>query len=144
VRYYSLNSIGKSGAVKMATSSLERGMAWVSNRLSDLLLEREIPFSDVSWPEMREDTVHRVHTLIFRVPDNEYTEKFTEENISALPGDKKIRGRVEERLKTVVDKIVALAWIIHEVCSQKRKDALKGMMNTGFRHPAFPFGASIA
>jgi hypothetical protein len=37
-----------------------------------------------------------------------------------------------------------LAWIIHEVCSQKRKDALKGMMNTGFRHPAFPFGASIA
>jgi hypothetical protein len=37
-----------------------------------------------------------------------------------------------------------LAWIIHEVSSQKRKDALKGMMNTGFRHPAFPFGASIA
>jgi glycine/D-amino acid oxidase-like deaminating enzyme len=37
----------------------------------------------------------------------------------------------------------ALAWIIHEVSSQKEKDALKGMMNTGFRHPAFPFGASI-
>ncbi len=37
-----------------------------------------------------------------------------------------------------------LAWIIHQVSSQKRKDALKGMMNTGFRHPAFPFGASIA
>jgi thimet oligopeptidase len=37
-----------------------------------------------------------------------------------------------------------LAWIIHEVSSQKRKDALKGMMNTGFRDPAFPFGASIA
>jgi hypothetical protein len=37
-----------------------------------------------------------------------------------------------------------LAWIIHKVSSQKRKDALKGMMNTGFRHPAFPFGASIA
>jgi hypothetical protein len=40
--------------------------------------------------------------------------------------------------------VTELAWIIHEVCSQKRKDALKGMMNTGFRHPAFPFGASIA
>jgi hypothetical protein len=37
-----------------------------------------------------------------------------------------------------------LAWIIHEVSSQKRKDALKGMMNTGFRDPALPFGASIA
>ncbi|MGO9403679.1 MAG: hypothetical protein ACLPVW_09430 [Terriglobales bacterium] len=37
-----------------------------------------------------------------------------------------------------------LAWIIQEVSSQKRKDALKGMMNTGFRHPASPFGASIA
>jgi hypothetical protein len=37
-----------------------------------------------------------------------------------------------------------LAWIIHPVSSQKRKDALKGMMNTGFTHPAFPFGASIA
>ena len=37
-----------------------------------------------------------------------------------------------------------LAWIIHPVSSQKRKDALKGMMNTGFAHPAFPFGASIA
>src|SRR5208282_1945567 len=33
----------------------------------------------------------------------------------------------------------ALAWIIHEVSSQKRKDALKGMMNTGFARPAFPF-----
>jgi hypothetical protein len=37
-----------------------------------------------------------------------------------------------------------LAWIIHEASSQKRKDALKGMMNTGFLDPAFPFGASIA
>jgi hypothetical protein len=37
-----------------------------------------------------------------------------------------------------------LAWIIHEVSSQKRKDALKGMMKTGFADPAFPFGASIA
>jgi hypothetical protein len=27
----------------------------------------------------------------------------------------------------------ALAWIIHEVSSQKRKDALKGMMNTGLQ-----------
>ena len=38
---------------------------------------------------------------------------------------------------------LALAWIIHEVSSQKEKDALKGMMNTGFLDPAFPFGASI-
>jgi hypothetical protein len=37
-----------------------------------------------------------------------------------------------------------LAWIIHSVSSQKRKDALKGMMNTGFADPTFPFGASIA
>ncbi len=37
----------------------------------------------------------------------------------------------------------ALAWIIHQGSSQKRKDALKGMMNTGFADPAFPFGASI-
>ena len=37
----------------------------------------------------------------------------------------------------------ALAWIIHEVSSEKREDALKGMMNTGFADPAFPFGASI-
>ena len=36
-----------------------------------------------------------------------------------------------------------LAWIIHQGSSQKRKDALKGMMNTGFADPAFPFGASI-
>jgi len=39
---------------------------------------------------------------------------------------------------------ILLAWIIHEVSSQKSKDALKGMMNTGFARPAFPFGASIA
>ena len=39
---------------------------------------------------------------------------------------------------------LALAWIIHEVSSQKRKDALKGMMHTGFADPAFLFGASIA
>jgi D-amino-acid oxidase len=39
---------------------------------------------------------------------------------------------------------ILLAWIIHEVSSQKRKDALKGMMNTGFADRAFPFGASIA
>jgi hypothetical protein len=39
---------------------------------------------------------------------------------------------------------IALAWIIHKGSSQKRKDALKGMMNTEFADPAFPFGASIA
>ncbi len=38
----------------------------------------------------------------------------------------------------------ALAWIIHEVSSQERKDALKGMMNTGVAAPTFHFGASIA
>ncbi len=38
---------------------------------------------------------------------------------------------------------LSLAWIIHQGSSQKRKDALKGMMNTGFADPAFPFGASI-
>src|SRR5438876_11657484 len=32
-----------------------------------------------------------------------------------------------------------LTWIIHQVSSQKRKDALKGMMNTGFRTPSIPF-----
>ena len=44
------------------------------------------------------------------------------------------RSRVRDR---------CLAWIIHQGSSQKRKDALKGMMNTGFADPAFPFGASI-
>ena len=39
--------------------------------------------------------------------------------------------------------IPVLAWIIHQGSSQKRKDALKGMMNTGLADPAFPFGASI-
>jgi hypothetical protein len=48
------------------------------------------------------------------------------------------------RAMTVGAASLALAWIIHPVSSQKRKDALKGMMNTGFAHPAFPFGASIA
>ncbi len=38
---------------------------------------------------------------------------------------------------------IILAWIIQQGSSQKRKDALKGMMNTGFADPAFPFGASI-
>ncbi len=52
-----------------------------------------------------------------------------------------------DRVKVPLDLLAfinALAWIIHEVSSKKRKDALKGMMNTGFAHPAFPFGASIA
>ena len=36
-----------------------------------------------------------------------------------------------------------LAWIIREFTGEKRKDALKGVMNTGFlQNPAFPFGAS--
>jgi CHASE3 domain sensor protein len=36
-----------------------------------------------------------------------------------------------------------LAWIIHDFTGEKRKDALKGVMNTGFwQNPAFPFGAS--
>jgi hypothetical protein len=36
-----------------------------------------------------------------------------------------------------------LAWIIHDFTGEKRKDALKGLMNTGFlANPAFSFGAS--
>jgi transcription antitermination factor NusG len=38
---------------------------------------------------------------------------------------------------------MGLAWIIHDFTGEKRKDALKGVMNTGFlANPAFPFGAS--
>jgi hypothetical protein len=53
-------------------------------------------------------------------------------------------SRLMAKQITSLEKETSLAWIIHEVSSQKRKDALKGMMITGFRHPAFPFGASIA
>ncbi len=54
-------------------------------------------------------------------------------------------GKVALTEMSVPDMVLfRLAWIIHEVSSQKRKDALKGMMNTGFAHPASPFGASIA
>ena len=36
-----------------------------------------------------------------------------------------------------------LAWIIHDFTGEKRKDALKGVMNTRvLANPAFPFGAS--
>ena len=39
--------------------------------------------------------------------------------------------------------VVVLAWIIHDFTGEKRKDALKGVMNTGFfANPAFSFGAS--
>jgi hypothetical protein len=90
-------------------------MAWISERISALLTENEIRFSNVSWPEVREDAVHKVHTLSFHVEENEYNEKFTEENISALLSDKKIRGRIEERLRTVVEKIVAVAVIDKDI-----------------------------
>ena len=53
-------------------------------------------------------------------------------------------GDASEDSRRAVKKVSGLAWIIHQVSSQKRKDALKGMMNTGFPDPAFPFGASIA
>jgi hypothetical protein len=56
-------------------------------------------------------------------------------------GDKALRDLDCVDLQNWINR---LAWIIHEVSSQKRKDALKGMMNTGFADPAFPFGASIA
>jgi hypothetical protein len=49
-----------------------------------------------------------------------------------------------KRKRVEPENTLELAWIIHQVSSQKRKDALKGMMNTGFPDPAFPFGASIA
>src|SRR2546427_10308517 len=54
------------------------------------------------------------------------------------------RDLIAERVRAGIAHARALAWIIHQVSSQKRKDALKGMMNTGFAHPASPFGASIA
>src|SRR5262249_27243999 len=40
---------------------------------------------------------------------------------SLLPGTRGIRGA-----------IIALAWIIHDFAGEKRRDALKGVMNTGF------------
>jgi predicted nucleotide-binding protein len=66
----------------------------------------------------------------------EGTEEFS--NIAGIQQIRFSKANIKETFGDV------LAWIIHEVSSQKRKDALKGMMNTGFRDPAFPFGASIA
>ena len=66
----------------------------------------------------------------------EGTEEFS--NIAGIQQMRFSKANIKETFGDV------LAWIIHEVSSQKRKDALKGMMNTGFRDPAFPFGASIA
>ncbi len=55
-----------------------------------------------------------------------------------------IDKRAIEELPLDGRRFTDLAWIIHEVSSQERKDALKGMMNTGVAAPTFHFGASIA
>ena len=78
-----------------------------------------------------------------------YNAQFDGIGPSALDGFAKFlstsKDKLEEKFYNIeIRQDGPLAWIIHEVSSQKRKDALKRMMNTGFRHPASSFGASIA
>jgi hypothetical protein len=85
----------------MQNDNLEKGQSWVQSQLERLADDAEMEIADSIWSQSNSDRDRNVHTLSFRVGDNPVEEKFTHENLMHVISDRKVRARMEHRLKAV-------------------------------------------
>lgn len=87
--------------MKMQPNNLTKGQAWVESQLARLADETEVSLTGCTWTQSESDRTRGVHTLIFELNQNRIEERFTEENLSHVLIDRKVRARIEHRLKAI-------------------------------------------
>ncbi len=85
----------------MDQNDLRNGQKWVESQLGRLANDLEVAVDDVKWSQPPADQNREVLTLAFTVNATVVEEKFTTENLSNLQRDRRVRARVEHRLKAV-------------------------------------------
>ena len=85
----------------MQQDNLGKGQGWVESQLARLADDTEVALADCSWSQSAADRDRNVYTIKFRLGQNAIEEKFTQENLANVLGDRKVRARMEHRLKAI-------------------------------------------
>jgi hypothetical protein len=85
----------------MPQSPIEKGQSWVESQLVRLADDTEVRLTGVKWSQSPQDKERDVHTASFSLDSNAIDEKFTSENLTELSKDRRLRSRIEHRLKSL-------------------------------------------
>lgn len=85
----------------MQNDALRSGQDWLKSELLRMSDDLEVDIANVSWDQSTADQARSVWTIVFYVDGNRIEEKFTAENLVNVQRDRKIRARIEHRLKAL-------------------------------------------
>lgn len=85
----------------MQETDIQKGQRWVEQQLARLADEMESELTAVRWVQSPSDRERFVHTLSFKIGQNEIEEKFTSENLEDAKQDRRVRARIEHRIKSM-------------------------------------------
>ena len=85
----------------MQQVDLDKGKSWVESQLSRLADDNETTLSGLAWLQSHADKERDVHNCAFSLGQNRVEEKFTAENLANVSRDRRLRSKMEHRLKSV-------------------------------------------
>lgn len=80
---------------------LRVGHEWVEAQVKRLADDLEVKICEPRWSQSATDLERQVWSFAFKIADTAVEEKFTLENLTNLNRDRRVRARVEHRLKAV-------------------------------------------
>jgi hypothetical protein len=85
----------------MEDADILKGRQWVEEQVSRLADDMELQLSAINWNQSDSDRERSVLTLSFKVEQTEVEEKFTIENLTQTKRDRRVRARIEHRIKSL-------------------------------------------
>lgn len=85
----------------MEEPDIRVGQSWVEEQLHRLSSEMELPLSGIMWAQSTSDRERSVQTISFTIGGMSLDEKFTTDNLAHVRRDRRVRGRIEHRIKSI-------------------------------------------
>jgi hypothetical protein len=85
----------------MERADIQNGQKWVEGQLARLADDMEVELSAPSWAQSTSDRDRSVVTLSFMAGGLPVEEKFTAENLVQVKRDRRVRARLEHRIKSL-------------------------------------------
>jgi hypothetical protein len=85
----------------MEETDIRNGQAWVEDQLRRLAGDMELQVSAIAWTQSPSDRERLVCTLVFKVGETDVEEKFFIDNLVRIRRDRRIRARIEHRIKSI-------------------------------------------
>jgi hypothetical protein len=85
----------------MNSADLKRGQVWATEQINRIADEYEVTVGEITWSTPSSDADDAIVKLTVMLSNSLFEERFTVANLSQIRRDRKIRARIEHRIKAI-------------------------------------------